>query len=97
MVCCIGKLTLPTIDQGELDYKSFFPRLLLKDSWLVAMTRLDIRVEIEQLVLSEKDFIGILCIEILQTMLVNVPGVLEEKARHKELLCSLSLLHNQWK
>ena len=97
MVCCKGKLILPTIDQGELDYKSFFPTLSLKESWLVAMTRLDIRVEIGQLVLSEKDFIGILCTEILQIMLVNVPGVLEEKVRHKELLCSLSLLHNQWK
>ena len=61
------------------------------------MTRLDIRVEIEQLVLSEKDFIGILCIEMLQTMLGNVPGVLEEKTRHKEVLCGLSLLHSQWK
>ena len=61
------------------------------------ITRLDIRVETGQLFLSVKDSIGTLCIEILQTMLVNVPGVLEEKARHKELLCSLSLLHNQWK
>ena len=61
------------------------------------MTRLDIRVEIEQLVLSEKDSIGILCTETLPTMLANVQDVLEGKAKPKELPCNLSLLHNQWK
>ena len=58
------------------------------------MTRLDIRVEIEKLVLSEKDSIGILCTETLPTMLANVQDVLEGKAKPKELPCNLSLLHN---
>ena len=61
------------------------------------MTRLAIRVETGLLVLSEKDFIGILCIKILLVILTIAPGVLEGKAKPKELFCNLSLLHNQWK
>ena len=61
------------------------------------MTRLAIRVETGLLVLSEKDFIGILCIEILPIILATAQGVLEGKAKPRELLYNLSLLHNQWK
>ena len=71
------------------------PKSLIKSVMAGCHDQFGHQVKTALLVLSEEDSIGILCTEILPTMLVNVLDALEGKAKLKELPCNLSLLHNQ--